>query len=70
MILRYDTFRPDTTVSLRRDRTIAGVAYWMPHVGGRATAALMLDLEQVRYRNDPADRPTDRRVIVHGLINF
>jgi hypothetical protein len=70
LLLRHDAFRPDTTASLRRHRTIAGVAYWMPHVGGRATAALMLDLEQVRYSNDPDDRPTERRVIVHGLINF
>lgn len=70
LLLRYDTLRPDTAASLRRDRTIAGLAYWMPHVGGRGTAALMLDLEQVRYRNDPSSRPTDRRVIVHGLINF
>jgi hypothetical protein len=30
----------------------------------------MFDLEQVQYRNDPADRPPDRRVIVHGLISF
>jgi hypothetical protein len=70
VLLRYDTFRPDTSESLRRDRTIAGLAYWMPHVAGRATAALMLDLEQVRLRDDPADRPTERRLIVHGLINF
>jgi hypothetical protein len=70
VLLRYDSFRPDTRVALRRNRTIAGLAYWMPQVGGRATAALMLDLEQVQYRNDPADRSTDRRVIVHGLISF
>lgn len=70
VLLRHDSFRPDAASPLRRDRTIAGLAYWMPQPGGRATAAVMVDLEQVRYRKDPADRPTERRIIVHGLINF
>jgi len=30
----------------------------------------MLDLEQIHYRNHPGNRPTDRRLIVHGLIDF
>lgn len=72
VLLRYDSFRPDRAEgSRRRNRTIAGLAYWMPGAsGGRGTAALMLDLEQVHYRDDPADRPTDRRLVVHGLIDF
>jgi len=71
LLLRYDTFRPDTRRdTTRRDRTIAGIAWWMPQTGARGSAALLLDLEQVRYRNDPNDRPTDRRVFVHGLLTF
>jgi hypothetical protein len=71
ILFRYDSMRPNRDESLRRDRSIAGLAYWMPQVGGgRTTAAVMLDLEQVFYRNDPADRATESRVILHGLINF
>jgi len=71
VLLRYDSVRYDTTrPSTRQNRTIAGLAYWMPGIGSRATAALMLDVEQVRYRNDTKSRPTDRRLFVHGLITF
>ena len=71
VLARYDSMRPNTNAPLRRDRAITGVAYWMPQAGGgRITSALMLDLEQVFYRHDPADRAADRRVILHGLINF
>ena len=71
VLLRYDNFRTDTRLAdTRNERTIAGLAYWMPRAGSRATAALLLNLETQRYRNDPGERPTDRRVIVHGLINF
>lgn len=71
VLLRYDSMRHDTSQpSTRQNRTIAGLAYWMPGISGRATAALMLDLDQVRYRNDAGGRPTDRRLIVHGLIDF
>jgi hypothetical protein len=71
VLLRYDSMRSDARLpSARQERTIAGLAYWMPGIGGRATAALMLDVEQVRYRNYTSGRPTDRRLIVHGLINF
>lgn len=70
-LLRYDSMKLNTNESLRRDRAITGLAYWMPQVGGgRTTAALMLDLEQLFYRDDPAGRAPERRVILHGLIDF
>ena len=46
-LLRYDSFRPNADVDGRRNRLIAGAAYWFPHPGGNATAALLLDCEQV-----------------------
>lgn len=69
LLLRYDSFRPDIRArSTRRERTIVGLACWMPHARGRT--ALLIDLEQVRLRNSAGDRPTERRLIVHGLITF
>ena len=51
---------------------IGGAAYWFPHPGGAATAALLLDYEQVNFHDYPAAvRPaTQKRIAVHGLINF
>jgi hypothetical protein len=70
-LVRYDSFRPDKAVADRRqERTIAGLAYWFPHPGGNATAALLLDYERVRFRNYATPTPTQERVILHGLINF
>lgn len=70
-LVRVDSFRPNTaTANARQNRTIAGVAYWFPHPGGNATAALLLNYEQVRFRNFTTPQPTQERVILHGLINF
>ena len=69
-LLRYDAFTPNTALDGRQHRTIAGLAYWFPHPGGSATAALLLDYERVQYRDFPSGRPTDEKVVVHGLIGF
>jgi hypothetical protein len=72
MLLRYDSWQPDTTLDQHRNRTIVGFSYWFPHPGGNATAALMLDYEQVNF-NGFAALPafaTQKRLAVHGLINF
>ncbi|MEO7890247.1 MAG: hypothetical protein ABIW19_09615 [Vicinamibacterales bacterium] len=69
MLLRYDSFRPNSAnKSARQNRTIAGLAYWFPHPGGAGTAALMLDYEQVAFKNLSAAK--QQRVTLHGLINF
>ena len=69
-LLRLDVFKPDKDLDARQRRAIVGVAYWFPHPGGSATAALLLDLEQVKYTNYADPRATDQRVFLHGLINF
>lgn len=70
-LLRFDSFRSDRTFrDTRQHRTIAGLAWWMPAAAGRATAALLLDYEQVVQRNAAGAPPADRRVTLHGLINF
>jgi hypothetical protein len=73
-LLRLDRYTPNSKNSAQeRQRTIAGVAYWFPHVGGPATAALMLDFEQLKFAGFPSTIPanaTQQRIAVHGLINF
>ncbi len=70
-LIRYDSFRPNTAVKdARQNRTIAGLAYWFPHPGGNATAALLLNFEQVKFKNYATPQPTQQRFILHGLINF
>jgi hypothetical protein len=68
-LLRYDDLKPNTTVDGRRKRTIAGVAYWFPHQGS-ATAALLLDYEQVTFANIVPAQPRQQRIALHGLIGF
>jgi hypothetical protein len=67
-LFRWDTFRPDVDLGGRQRRLIAGLAYWFPHPGGAATAAILLDVEQVTFRD--LDQPRQQRVTLHGLINF
>jgi len=70
-LLRFDSFRSDRTLrNTRQHRTIAGLAWWMPSVAGRATAAILLDYEHVVQRNAAGAPPADRRVTLHGLIDF
>jgi hypothetical protein len=67
-LLRVDTFRPDRSLEGRQRRLIVGVAYWFPHPGGSATAALLLDYEQVTAR--AVAQPREQRMALHGLLNF
>lgn len=70
-LIRYDSFRTDVAVkNARQNRSIAGIAYWFPHPSGNATAAVLLNFEQVKFRNYPTPQPTQQRIILHGLINF
>jgi hypothetical protein len=75
-LLRVDRFTPDNTTpantSQQKQRFIGGLAYWFPHPGGAATAAVLLDYEQVKFDQFP-DAPANaqqKRIAVHGLINF
>ena len=73
-LFRIDHFKPNTTTlgDQQRQRLIAGVAYWFPHPGGAATAAVLLDFEQLKFDNFPSTpaNATQQRIAVHGLINF
>jgi hypothetical protein len=77
-LIRWDSYVPDKSNNVTdgsiatRNRAIAGVAYWFPHPGGNATAALMLDYEQVNFEHfaPVAANATQKRVFLHGLINF
>ncbi len=65
-LLRYDGFKPNTSADQVRKRAIAGLAYWFPHPGGNATAALMLDFEQQKFPGTA----TQEIIGLHGLVNF
>lgn len=71
-LFRYDSYRANrvTTPDARQNRTIAGLSWWFPHPGGNATAALLLDFEQVKFSNFTVAQPTQQRIALHGLINF
>lgn len=69
-LLRVDALKPTRLVAGRRkNRTIAGVAYWFPHQGSVA-AALMLDVDNVKYDRFLPARPTERRIALHALVSF
>jgi hypothetical protein len=69
-LVRYDSYRTNRTIDARRNRTIAGLAYWFPHPGGNGTAAILLDYEQVSFANYTTAQAKQQRVTLHGLINF
>jgi hypothetical protein len=69
-LFRADSLKPDRTAAdQRKDRTIAGVAYWFP-MPGTIQTALLADVETVRYVRFAPARPDERRIAVHALINF
>jgi hypothetical protein len=70
-LVRFDSFRANSRLAARQNRLIVGGAYWFPHTGGNATAALLLDYEQVTFVNYTTDPPPrQQRVFLHGLISF
>jgi hypothetical protein len=79
LLLRYDHMRPNdevtpvggTTVPGRglNERMIAGLAYWFPKQGS-VSAALMFDVENVKFSDDTPAKPTQQRLFLHGLISF
>lgn len=69
-LLRIDALEPDRTLpEQRKRRTIAGLAYWFPLQGSLA-AALLLDVERVRYHQFTPFRPTERRIALHALVSY
>jgi hypothetical protein len=68
-LVRYDDLEPNEEVDVRRRRTIAGVAYWLP-VQGNVSSAVLLDYEQVTNRGAMPAVPEQKRVALHALVNF
>jgi hypothetical protein len=68
-LLRFDHLTPDDHFDAHRNRTIAGIAYWFP-AQGTVTSALLVDYEQVSTDGFSPAQPTQKRVILHGLVNF
>ena len=67
-LVRYDHLEPNTTDASRKNRAIAGIAYWLPIRG--ASSAFLLDYEQVDYQNFTPSKPREQRIAVHCLVNF
>lgn len=69
-LLRIDSLEPDrATEDRKKNRTIAGLAYWFPLEGNLETA-LLLATESVRYTRFLPARPNERRFTLHALVNF
>lgn len=68
-LFRYDNLEPNRDLSGTNKRTIAGIAYWFPHQGNVSTA-LMLDVDNTTFDGFTPSKPTQRRIALHGLVNF
>ena len=69
-LIRWDRITPDTSSSARKQRLIAGPAYWFPVTKSGVAAAVLLNFEQIRYMGAPNQRPTEERYAVSTLFNF
>jgi hypothetical protein len=73
-LIRLDRYTPNSKLSGReKQRAIAGLAFWFPHPGGPAIAAIMLDFEQLKFAGFPSNIPANRtqqQIAIHGLIDF
>jgi hypothetical protein len=67
LLARHDDLEPNTDLSGRKTRDIAGIAYWIPNLE-RVTSAVMVDGERVQY--DELNRADETRYAVRLLINF
>jgi hypothetical protein len=68
-LFRYDHLEPNRDLSGTSKRTIAGVAYWFPHQGNVSTA-LLFDVDNTTFDGFAPSKPTQRRIAIHGLVNF
>lgn len=70
-LLRYDHLEPARHVlgSGTRKRVIGGVAYWFPHQGSVSTA-LLFDVDNTTFDGFTPGQLTQRKIAVHGLVNF
>jgi len=69
LLLRYDHLQPNAVVPADRTRTIVGAAYWFRNLGPTQTA-LLLDYDGQTFHNFTPSLPAQKKIAVHGLINF
>jgi hypothetical protein len=69
-LLRYDDYVPNKSLAdQKHKRQIVGVAYWFPHQGN-VSSAILLDYDNATFDNFTPSQPAQRKVALHGLINF
>ena len=71
-LLRLDNLTPNdaaATSTQKRQRTIAGIAYWLPHQG-TVSSGWLLNIDRTSFDNFTPALPTQTRLSLHGLINF
>ena len=68
--MRYDRLEPNERNDSKKERWIGGIAYWPKVTVATVSSAILLDYEQVRYRDFSPARPTEKRIAVHMLVNF
>ena len=69
-LFRFDQYEPNRTFSdQKHKRQIVGVSYWFPHQGG-VSSAILLDYDNATFDNFTPSQPTQRKIAIHGLINF
>ncbi len=69
-LIRWDRLSPDKTKLGRKQRWIAGPAYWFPVTKSGVATAVMLKFEQVRYLGAPASKPVEESYGLFTLLNF
>ena len=70
LLVRLDKLTPNDAVSSQtRNRTIVGLAYWLPHEGN-VSSAWMIDYDNTSFSGFTPAQPTQRKIALKGLINF
>jgi hypothetical protein len=70
LLFRYDDYKVNKNVDAIQKRTIVGFAWWFPHPGGNATAALLLDYDGLTGSGSQNTLVNNKKWALHGLINF
>jgi hypothetical protein len=68
-LLRYDHLQPSALVPATRTRTIAGFAYWFINKA-LLQSALLVDYDGQTFQDFPTPQAAQKKIAVHGLINF
>jgi len=69
-LIRWDRVSPNKTTLGRKQRWIAGPAYWFPVTKSGVATAVMLRFEQVRYMGAPSQKPVEESYGLFTLLNF